>query len=46
MKVGIFFIFETKRTTHKKSRVVHIREFFVRRVLTVSLLFISLSRSK
>ena len=46
MKVGIFFIFETKRTTHKKSRVVHIREFFIRRVLTVSLLFISLSRSK
>ena len=46
MKVGIFQIFETKRTTHKKSRVVHIREFFTRRVLTLFFLFISLSRSK
>ena len=30
----------------KKSRVFHIREFFIRRVSTVSLLFISLSSSK
>ena len=30
----------------KKSTVVHIREFFIRRVSTVSLLFISLLRSK
>ena len=45
-KLVYFLSLRPRELPINKSRVVHIREFFIRRVLTVSLLFISLSRSK
>ena len=45
-KLVYFLSLRPRELPIKKSRVVHIRELFIRRVLTVSLLFISLSRSK
>ena len=45
-KLVYFLSLRPRELLIKKSRVVHIREFFTRRVLTVSLLFSSLSCSE